>query len=123
MKILVENQLDFEELRVLLQQKFPNYKVKYPLFSKKMVRVIKGFSNVAIIQKDNEVKITSGLYLGNIWMALGLAVGLAAGLIGGFVFLAIMLLLKKKQFSSMKIEVSNVIKEHYAIENIALHST
>ncbi len=120
MKLVAKEQIDLEELKGNLERAFTDYKVKYPLFSKKMLRVSKGLSWVGVFQKKDVVKISGGPNIGNIWLILAIAIGAVLGVIGALLVVGIVWFAKKKEFTRMEQEVGHYIKEKYALQDSAI---
>lgn len=113
MELTLNKNTQVEELKEDLTLAFPNYKVKYPLFNKKILNVVNGPVMTIVIPKNDKVKVIGNINLMLPWMFVTFVVLIASTFIGGLIFYGVMYQMKKKDFQALQEEVSEFITQKY----------
>ncbi|MGF1533001.1 MAG: hypothetical protein ACFCUI_04820 [Bernardetiaceae bacterium] len=114
MKLHFKNELPpQEELMSILQQAFPDHKVKSPWINKKVILIQKGAVMVQVFRRKKGILlIKSTINTQNLWVATGLGLCVLF-IIGPLVFLGIMWLIYKKKMENLGIETLDILKKHF----------
>lgn len=113
MELTLNKDAEVEQIKNDLTEAFPNYKVKYPMFNKKIINVVNGPVMAIVIPKNDKVKVVGNINLMLPWMFVAFVVLIALTLLGGFIFYGAMYYTKKKDFQALQQEISGFITEKY----------
>ena len=102
MEITVQYQQEIKQVMANLAMTFPKHMVKHPLLNKKVINVIDCPNMVILTQKDDKIKISSGvnIVVPSIFIVLMLLFG--TGIIVGLMFYAILIFTNRKETKVLK---------------------
>lgn len=113
MEISVENSPEMDSLFTDLSEAFPNYKVRYPIITKKAINVVDNFRQVVIKKKDDNIIVVGNIDLMKPWIFIVFITLFVLSLLGGLIFYLILFLSNKKKIKALEEEVINQIETLY----------
>lgn len=102
-----------EELKRLIEEAFPHYKLKTPPLNPNALMVQNGASMVLVTRRANGIKIAGGVNTANVGIALGVGIGVLLGFIGALIFLLIVYASNQDTFKRMEQEVAGVVRQEW----------
>lgn len=113
MKITLTQKIDIEVLKQQLQNNFPGYKVGHPPFNKKTIRISNGMIQVVLGQsKSNQFFCVGNVNTLDMRIFIPFIIGVALAFITGFIFLIIMMQIKKKEYKAMEGEIITYVNSN-----------
>lgn len=114
MILAIQQEADFQLLLPALLKAFPDHKVLYALFNKKVIRITKGSLQVLVgKQKDQQILCVGGLNMLHSKILIPFALGMTFLLVGGLLFLFLMNRSKKGQYTAMETEIADFLKNKF----------
>ncbi|WP_299675689.1 hypothetical protein [uncultured Dokdonia sp.] len=114
MELTLTEKIEIEKLKHSIEKVFPEYNVKNALFNKSTIRITKGTSQVVVGQLKNQKMICVGnLNMLDLRILIPFAVGMTLFLITGFIFLIVMMQIKKKEYKAMEEAIGAHLQNTY----------
>ena len=116
MKIILTQKIDIETLKKQLQANFTNYKIGHPPFNKKTIHISNGMIQVVIgPSKKNQFFCVGNINMLDMRIFIPFVIGMALGFITGFIFLIIIMQIKKKDYKNMEEEIITYFKSDLSL--------
>lgn len=114
MELTLSQTIAIEDLKQKLADNFPEYSVKNAFLNKKTLRITQGMNQVVVGQLKNQKMICVGnLNMLDLRIFIPFIVGVALFLITGFIFLIVMMQIKKKEYKAMEETIGAYLQNTY----------
>lgn len=113
MKIALTTSIDTASLKQELETAFPQYKVKSAFLNKKTLRITNGMDQIVVGQHKDQMICVGNLNMLDMRIFIPFVLGISLFFITGFVFLIIMMQLRKKSYKAMEEEIGVYLTEKY----------